>query len=164
MRRLWILFLYFVVVVGLFPTFLSAQDRVSMSSPVIRTNPDGISIAARFQGLQPGRSYRIGVGVKGQFPESEIEISRGDSPLPANLTDFVQGHTSNWWGVEQLSARGFQIDGSDLAGPSEELLLRVSVPRAATDQLENIYIFISRNYATDTWYLEDGVDLDQSYW
>lgn len=164
MRRSWILFLFLVAAATLFPTLLLAQDRVSMSAPVIRTGMEEISISARFQGLAPERSYRIGVGVKGQFPEAKIELARGDASFPVPLTDFVQGHTSNWWGVEQLSARGFQIEGSSVGGPAEELVLRISVPRAETDRLDNIYLFISRSYGTDTWYLEDGADLDESYW
>lgn len=164
MRRLWISCFPVVAVAALFQTLLPAQDRVSMSSPVIRTTVEGVSISARFQGLSPERRYRIGVGVKGQFPQAEIELSREDSPLPTNPTDFVQQHTGNWWGVEQLSARGYLIEGSKIGGPSEELLLRVSIPRAEADKLDHIYIFISRDYGSDTWYLEDGIDLDKSYW
>lgn len=164
MRRSWIPFLSFVAVAILFPTLLPAQDRVSMSAPVIRTSTGEVSISARFQGLNPERNYRIGIGVTGQFPESKIEIARDDTPVAASLDDFIQGHTSNWWGVEQLTARGFQLDGNDLGSASEELVLRISIPQAEADKLENIYLFISRNYGGKTWYLEDGADLDNSYW
>jgi hypothetical protein len=91
-------------------------------------------------------------------------VELGDTALSKSVTDFTQGYTSHWWGINELKSRGVSLSESDLPDQEQQLTFRVKLQREAADNFEKLYIFVSRDYGGDTWYLEDGVELDQSYW
>jgi hypothetical protein len=66
--------------------------------------------------------------------------------------------------MNELKSRGVSLAASDLPSAGQQLTFRVKLSRAAADNFEKLYIFVSRDYGGSTWYLEDGVELDQSYW
>lgn len=161
-----ILTLCFVAVFGMLlvsPTI--AQDRATMSAPVIRSSGDEIVFTVRFEGFAEGRSYRIGFGGKGEkAPNSQIELSVGDSKSTLESMDFVQGNTSGWWKIEELGAKGYTIEKSGIPAAGTALTFRVTVPRDVSDGYEKLYLFVSRDYGSGRWYLEDGSEIDKSDW
>jgi len=161
-------FLYFVVGALLFLTptgLLMAQDSATMSAPVVRTAEGQVIFTTQLQHFVPGNKYRIGIGgVGSSAPDATIELELGETALSKSATDFTQGYTSHWWGMNELKSRGVALADSDLPGEGQQLTFRVRLSREAADNFEKLYIFVSRDYGGSTWYLEDGVELDQSYW
>ena len=51
-----------------------------------------------------------------------------------------------------------------LPAAGDEGSLQITIPRASLENTEKIYIFVSKDYGSDTWYLEDGSELDKSFW
>lgn len=144
-----------------------SQDRASMSSPVVRSTGEEVVISARFQNFVPGNNYRIGVGVaRDQLPDLKVELLGDDATasLDNPSIDFVQGHTQNWWKVSQLVSRGYQISRTEASEPAGALTLRFTMTRDEADELDKLFVFICRNYGGETWYLEDGTEIDQSSW
>lgn len=158
------------VIVGtllfLTPTgLLLAQTSATMSAPVVRTAEGQVIFTTQLQNFVPGSKYRIGIGgVGNSAPDATIEVKLGETALSKATADFTQGYTSHWWGVDELKSRGIALSASDLPDSGQQLTFRVSIAREAADNFEKLYIFVSRDYGGDTWYLEDGVELDQSYW
>lgn len=135
-----------------------------MSAPVVRATGEEVQFTVHMQNLSEGRGYRLGLGAAGDSaPDVTVELMSGDSPVSIEATQFVQTNTSHWWGVPQVTAKGVQFEGAAVAG-AEDVTFRVSMSQEEADQYETLYIFVSRNYGSDTWYLEDGSELDQSYW
>ena len=152
----------------LFVMFLTfpvlGQDRVTMTSPVIRTTVDDIILSVDLTDFTAGNSYRLGFGAaKGQI-KARLQLVKGTEDVPVPQVDFVQGHTSSWWEVPQISVRGWSLEGANLPKPGEQLTFRVMISRADAKEITKVYLLISRSYGPDLWYLEDGVEMDQSMW
>ena len=153
------------VLLVMFLTFSAlGQDRVEMSSPVIRTTVEDIILSVDLTDFTAGNSYRLGFGTaKGQI-KARLQLTKGTEDVPFPKMDFVQGHTSTWWQVPQISARGWSLEGANLPKAGERLTFRVLISRADAKEITKIYLLISRSYGPDLWYLEDGVEMDQSMW
>jgi hypothetical protein len=153
--------LLFLTPVGL----LLAQDSATMSAPVVRTAEGQVIFTTHLQNFVAGSKYRVGIGgVGNSAPDATVEVELGEKPLSKSATDFTQGYTSHWWGMDQLKSRGIALTASELPESGQQLTFRVTLSREAANKFEKLYIFVSRDYGGDTWYLEDGVELDQSYW
>lgn len=144
---------------------LVAQDSATMSAPIVRTAEGQVIFSTHLQDFASDKKYRIGIGgVGNSAPDATIELELGGEALAKSTTDFTQGYTSPWWGMSELKSRGVALAGSDLPGQGQNLTFRVKIPRKVADNYDKLYIFVSRDYGGDTWYLEDGVELDKSYW
>ena len=154
----------FVLLVMFLAFPVLGQDRVEMSSPVIRTTVDDIILSVDFTGFSSGNSYRLGFGAaKGQV-KARLQLVKGTEDVPIPMMDFVQGHTDTWWSVPEISARGWSLEGANLPNADERLTLRVMIARADAKEITKVYLLISRDYGGGLWYLEDGVEMDQSMW
>lgn len=157
-----------VALFGLLAMFLTfpalGQDRVTMSSPVIRTTVDDIILSVDLTDFSAGNSYRLGFGAAKGPIKARLQLVKGTEDVPIPMMDFVQGHTSSWWEVPQISARGWSLKGDNLPGPGERLTFRVMISRADAKEITKVYLLISRSYGPELWYLEDGVEMDQSMW
>jgi hypothetical protein len=158
--------LFFATLLVLFlaaPVF--AQDRATMSAPVIRSSAEQVVITVRFEKLAPSRSYRIGLGAAGdQAPQATTTLTTNDKPVPIEATDFTQGNTSGWWKVDQLSCIGYVVSGPAVPAQGQSLLLQFKLPKAAADKFDKLFVFVSRDYGSQRWYLEDGTEIDKSDW
>ena len=155
---LFVLLVMFLTFPGL------GQERVEMTSPVIRTTVDDIILSVDFTGFSAGNSYRLGFGAaKGQI-KARLQLVKGTEDVPIPQMDFVQGHTSSWWEVPQISVRGWSLEGPNLPKTGERITFRVMISRADAKEISKVYLLISRSYGPDLWYLEDGVEMDQSMW
>ncbi len=136
-----------------------------MSAPIIRSTPDGVVFTVRFQNFGEGRSYRVGFGSQGKSaPEVTVELLKEEEPLSLTPIDFAQGNTSGWWGVDQVVSKGYALGPDGLPGEEEALTFRVTVPRESADRFEKLYLFVSRNYGGERWYMEDGSEIDKTDW
>lgn len=152
------------ILLVMFLTFPVLGQRVEMSSPVIRTTVDDIILSVDFTGFTSGNSYRIGFGAaKGQV-KARLQLVKGTEDVPIPQMEFDQGHTDSWWSVPKISARGWSLEGADLPKAGERLTFRVMIARADAKEISKVYLLISRDYGGDLWYLEDGVEMDQSMW
>lgn len=143
---------------------LQAQNRAVMEPPIIKGTSEDVSFTARFSMLNPEKTYHLGVATGGGSLEgATIELSQDGNPIQLDLMDFTQKHTSSWWGVPEVKARGFLVEGSTIT-PGGDLTLKFSISRAAADRLKMIYVFVAKKYGPDTWYLEDGTELSDEYW
>jgi hypothetical protein len=145
---------------------LLAQNRAAMSAPVIRPTPEGVTISAQFSNFVSEGEYRLGIAtVEGKpLTGAQVELIKGDQPLTRNPVDFDQGHTSGWWQVSKVSTRGFFLRGNDLPKEDERLTLRVTIPRDELRKHDKVFLLVARKYGETIWYLEDGQDVDKSYW
>ena len=138
-----------------------AQSRASMASPVVKGTPEEITIVARFSDFNADDEYRIGVGtIKSGLPSAQITLDKDDAAISASLSDFEQGYTGSWWGVDKVNLRGFQIPGP--AG--SDLTLKLVVPRAEAESAEKIYLLVAKKYGENVWYVEDGIELTKENW
>jgi len=156
----------FVAVLGmLIVSPAIAQDRATMSAPVIRASGDEVIFSVRFENFSPDRSYRIGFGAKGEaVPDVQVALSNEDRDLPLEPMDFSQGNTKGWWKIEQVGARGYTIGKSEIPEAGKALTFKVTVPRDVADNYDKVYLFVSRDYGSGRWYLEDGSEIDKSDW
>ena len=139
------------------------QGRATMSSPVIRTSKEVVFMIVKFSDFQPGNSYRIGLGGNGaDFNGAEIELTVGEQAGSSTLSNFEQGNTSGWWGVDSIQVRGYQL--GDSVAPDQELQMNIKLPLALAQQAGKIYLFVSRKYGENLWYLEDGIELTGQHW
>ncbi len=141
---------------------VQAQERVSMSAPIIRSTGEDLVFTVRFEGFVDGRSYRLGVAAAGAAPEATVELLKGASPLNLKAAEFVQENTKGWWGVDSIRALGYILGPADL--PDEPVTFRITIAREAADQLAKLYLFVSRDYGSGRWYLEDGTELADTDW
>jgi hypothetical protein len=142
-----------------------AQASASMTAPIIRSAEGSIRMSVHFTNFAPSSRYRIGLGIPGDVtPDVTLELHENETAVSKEPVDFIQKNTNHWWGVPQIAARGFALSASDLAGEGKELVFRMSIPRESAEKAGKLYIFISRDYGANTWYLEDGSELDESNW
>jgi hypothetical protein len=158
--------LVLVTVVLCFSLFLVAQDRATMSAPVIRAMPEGnVAFSAQFSDLAANGEYRLGFGTAtGKVNGAKIEILKNGTPVNSQVSDFEQGYCSNWWNINKVSMQGISLSGSAIPDKDDKLMLRVTVPKAELEKFQKVYMLVSRKYGTDVWYIEDGVEMNESYW
>lgn len=162
--KTWILFSAVLLVFFLAGPVL-AQGRATMSAPVIRSTAEQVVITVRFENLDASRSYRIGLGDAGdKAPATEAKLTKNDQPVPIETTDFTQGNTSGWWKVDELSCRGYVVSGPAVPAEGQSLLLQFTMPKAVADAYSKLYVFVSRDYGSSRWYLEDGTEIDKADW
>jgi len=158
--------LFTVLAICLFSMFfatLSAQG-VTMGSPVVRIVEGSVLISVRADQFNAGDNYRIGVGVVGETPlAAEMTFTKGAETID-EVVEFTQGFTAHWWNVDQIVCKGLELSGDMLPAAGEEGNLQIKIDRDALEGKEKIYIFVSKDYGSDTWYLEDGSELDKSFW
>lgn len=136
----------------------------TMGSPIIRIVEGNVIVNVRLETFTAGDKYRIGVGVAGETALlAEMTFTKGGSSV-GEVTEFTQGFTAHWWDVEQIICKGIELTGDMLPADGEEGVLQITIPRDNLASLERIYIFISKDYGSATWYLEDGSELDKSFW
>lgn len=146
--------------------FLAAQDRATMSPPVIRAMPEGnVSFSAQFSDFAPNGEYRVGFGpATGKLAGLKLEVLKDGTAISLPMASFDQGYASNWWNISKVALQGFQVAGGNLPDKSGKLTLRVTVPKAELDKVKKVYLLVSRKYGEDVWYIEDGTEMDESYW
>jgi hypothetical protein len=156
-----ILLIVFLAIFLSAPIF--AQAGASMTAPVVRNMEGQVVVTTRVTGFSSGGKYRIGIGCVGaNAPKANVEaLKNGDQPLSLEAKNWVQSNTKDWWQVEPVQSIGIYIGPSDIP---EEVLFRISIAKEDADQHEKMYIFVSKDYGSDTWYLEDGVELEKKYW
>lgn len=160
-----LLLLILIAAATLVLTVSLAAQSATMSAPIVRTAEGQVIFTVRVENLEEGNQYRLGLGFPTDTaPEATVELSIEDSPVNLSPASFAQDNTSNWWGVSKLASRGFNLTPSDLPRQGEALTFRASVPKDTADQFEKLFIFISRDYGSNTWYLIDGSELSNSYW
>lgn len=142
-----------------------AQGSVTMSPPVLRSTAEGVTFTARFSDFSPGSEYRIGVGTTGdKINNLQLELLRGDAARPVPMSTFTQGHTAQWFQVNEIVMNGFVLLGPEVPGPGEEIVLKASVPRSEADRLQKMFVIVAKKYGADVWYIMDGSEMDKSYW
>lgn len=165
MKRNVILLITVACLTLLFAGPLLAQDRATMSAPIIRSSGEDVVFTVRFEKFAAGRVYRVGFGVKSDKAiDAKVELLKGDSPVSVAPSDFEQGNASGWWGLDKVMSKGFVLEPAQLPPAGENLVFRVTAPRDALEQFEKVYIFVSRDYGSSRWYLEDGSEIDSSDW
>ncbi|MBI4444841.1 MAG: hypothetical protein HY645_02930 [Acidobacteria bacterium] len=145
--------------------FLLAQERASMTAPVVKSTSEAVVLTTRFNDLSAGKDYRVGIGVAGTVLSNvKVELLKNDTTLDKAAVSFDQGYTSNWWNVDKVSVQGFVLSETDLPAKDEKLGMRVTVPRSEVSKFKKLFVLLARKYDSERWYLEDGVELDESYW
>lgn len=143
---------------------LFAFQRAAMEPPVVRGTEDQVAMTARFSGFVADGEYRLGFGVDGTYPSAaKIELTRDGEPVSWEFSDFSQGFTSSWWGVDKLTSKGVVLSGDQVPREGQNVTMRVSLPRDAADSLGKLYVFIAKKYGPN-WYLEDGAELTREHW
>lgn len=158
--------IFSVLVLCLFSICLTPLmgQGATMGSPVVRIVENDVRISVRLENFNAEDSYRIGVGVAGETaPSADMTLTVGANTV-GEVTEFIQGFTAHWWDVEQIAAKGLVLSGENLPASGEEGSLQITIPRDSLENTEKLYIFISKDYGSETWYLEDGSELDQSFW
>ena len=137
---------------------------VTMSSPVVRIVEGSVMISLRMETFNAGDKYRIGVGVAGETAlPVEMTFTKGADSF-GETTEFTQGFTAHWWNVDQIICTGLELSGDMLPAEGGEGAVQIAIPRSSLENKEKIYIFVSKDYGSETWYLEDGSELDKSFW
>lgn len=148
-----------------FPWSLLGQGRASLSAPVLKAEPEGITFTTRFSQFVSGNDYRIGVGTDGEeITDAQFELSQGDSVLSKELFSFRQGFAKAYFNVEEILVRGFFFPASELPAAGEQLTLKVTMPRTEADRLKRLFIIITKQFGPDTWYIMDGAEINDSHW
>lgn len=164
MKNLRALAVFSLVFSLVFP-LVWTQDRASMTAPVVKPTPEEVVMTVRFNDFNAGNEYRIGVGTAtAKIPNVKIELLKNDAPISKNLASFEQGFAQHWWNIDKVVSQGFALTAPDFPKQDEKLSMRVTVPKAEADKLKKIYLFISKKYAEDRWYIEDGVELTDAHW
>ncbi len=145
--------------------FLSGQDRATMSAPVIRATPEGVTFSASFTDLSPGGEYRLGLATAGgKLTGSKVELLKNGTAIQLQPTDFDQNYTSNWWNVPKVTVHGFSLAGTNVPAKTDKLTLRVTVSKEELDKQKKVYMLVARKYGEGVWYLEDGVEMNETNW
>lgn len=144
--------------------FLEGQDRPSLTAPVLKAEPETISFTTRITNLAPGSDYRIGVGAPTDIQGGTFEVANGDAVLPMEPAAFKQGYATAYFEMDAIPALGYLFSSTDLPGPEEAIVLKVSVPREEADRLERIFIFVSKQFGPTTWYIMDGAEINNTHW
>lgn len=144
---------------------LWAAGRVAMSTPILKSSPDEITVTTSFSAFDPASEYRIGIGTAGNSMEKgQIDLLKEDQPVSKSLQTFKQGYTSSWFQVDSLEVQGFFLAGQDLPGNQQRVTLKVTLPRQEAERLHRFFIVIAKKYGPDTWYLEDGTEVNETHW
>ena len=149
----------------LLPAVSSLAQRASMESPIVKTSSEQVTFTAGFSSFEPEAEYRIGVGTGGASLEKatiQFETENGEA-LRVGLVDFKQGHTSSWFDVPEIAARGF-IRSGDILSAGRRIILKFSIPRRDADAIKKIYVFVAKRYGPETWYLEHGAEVNDEHW
>ena len=161
MRR----FLFVTFLCLSFPWSGLGQGRATLSSPVLKTEPDAIIFTTRFSSFVAGNDYRIGVGTTGdELAGAQFELSKDGSPVSRELFSFRQGFSSAYFNVDEIQVQGFFLPSSDLPAAEEEITLKVIVPRSAAEKAKRLFIIITKQFGPDTWYIMDGAEINDSHW
>jgi len=143
---------------------LLAQDRPSMTAPVLKSEADTITFSTRFSTFSAGKSYRIGVGSTEEALENaEIELLKAGNPFSKEPENFRQEFASGYFEVEEVVAKGYVFAADELTS-EDELTLRVALPRSEADRLKRIFVLVSQDFGRDRWYIMDGAELNESHW
>jgi len=145
------------------PGLLFSAQRASMDAPVVRGAPDEVIVSARFTQFVSGSEYRVGVGASGDLAGLTMTLDQEGTVVSADITSFDQ--PQSWWSdAGQLKAKGFLLQDSELPPTGEALSLKVTVPRASADAAGAFFIFVAKRYGPNTWYLEDGSEINDTHW
>jgi len=146
--------------------FVAAQDRAVMSAPVIRAMPEGnVSFSAQFSDFASNGEYRVGFGpANGKLEGIKLELLKDGNPVSLQETSFEQGYASNWWNISKVSVQGFHLTGPNVPQQNQKLTFRVTVPKTELDKHKKVYMLIARKYGEDVWYIEDGAEMDETFW
>ncbi len=147
-----------VVLTALTVSLLAAE----MSVPILKTTPELISVTTSFSAFEPGAEFRIGVGASGPMDNLEITLKEEGDDVPLGIVDFKQGYMSSWFEVDEVEAKGYTL-GSKFSG-DRRVTMKVTFPRPVADRLGKFYVFVSKKYGPNIWYLEDGSEIDKSNW
>ncbi len=135
-----------------------------MTAPVIKTSTEEVTFSTEFSDFVPGADYRLGVGTAGPKLTVKLELLKNEVAVEKATFTFVQGFTSSWWDVERVSVQGFALSRAELPRKGEKLRLKVSLSREHANQHKKIYVLVARKYGASRWYIEDGVEMDDSLW
>ena len=139
--------------------------RAEMSTPILRTSPGEISLTTSFSGFESGSEYRIGIGVVGQTARNlQLNLLKNNNQISRSVEAFHQGYTSTWFNVESVQLQGYRVAGADLPASDGRLTLKITLPREEADRLGKFFIIVAKNYGADTWYLEDGSEVNKTHW
>ncbi len=139
--------------------------RAVMSTPILKTSPDEISVTTSFSGFEPESEYRIGIGMVGQPSEKvQLNLLKNDNRVSKSVEAFNQGYTSTWFEVDSVQLQGFRVAGPDLPGSDGRLTLKITLPRDEADRLGKFFIIVAKNYGSDTWYVEDASEVNETHW
>jgi len=145
--------------------FLSGQDRATMSAPVIRATPEGVTFSASFSDFAPGGEYRLGIATAaGKLGSSKVELLKNGTAIQLQPVDFDQNYTSNWWSVPKVSVHGYTLSGNNVPAKTDKLTLRVTLSKDELDKQKKVYLLVARKYGENVWYLEDGVEMNEANW
>lgn len=154
-----------IALFGLLSSPLFAQPRASMSAPVIKSTVESVTITTDFNNFVAGEEYRVAIATMGvKLPKTKIELSRGGQSLSLKPTTFNQGYADSWFGADSVLAKGFFLKASELPPRGEKVTFRVIIPRSEAKLLKKAFIFVARQYGPQTWYIEDGSEMDDTYW
>ncbi len=139
---------------------LTAAAAATMSVPVIRSAAETIAISTRLTEFADV-AHRVGVSC-GACDLSQIKIELTvDGGVAQNADqNFSQGTSKMWFGVEPLESRGFFFEGK----PGENLALKVELPRQVADEGGPFYIFASKNFGQNIWYIVAGEAIRKGDW
>lgn len=139
---------------------LTVAAAATMSVPVIRSGVETIAITTRLTEFAD-EAHRVGVSCGNcDLSQIKIELTVDGGPVRSAGQNFSQGTSRIWFGVEPLESRGFFFDGK----PGENLVLKVEVPRQIADEGGPFYLFASKNFGKDIWYIVAGESIRQSDW
>lgn len=136
-----------------------------MSTPIIKSSTDEISVTASFSDFEPGKDYRIGCGTAGpNFQAAKFFLTKDGSKWTRSLESYDQGFTSSWFEVDKVNSQGYILASSDLPGSGERLTFKITLDRNEAENLGKFYMFIARKYGPDTWYVIDGYEINKKHW
>ncbi|MEE8349694.1 MAG: hypothetical protein V3R94_09000 [Acidobacteriota bacterium] len=148
-----------------FPGFVLGQGRATLSSPVLKTEPDAITFTTRFSTFVDGNDYRIGVGTSGdELTGAQFELSQGGSALSKELFSFSQGFAKAYFDLDEIQVQGFFFPSAELPSAGEELVLKVVVPRSEAEKAKRLFIIVTKQFGPDTWYIMDGAEINDTHW
>ncbi|HSR51848.1 MAG TPA: hypothetical protein VLV83_13545 [Acidobacteriota bacterium] len=155
---------FLIILLAAAALVLAAAGRAEMAAPILKTSTEEIVVTASFTSFDPESNYRIGVGSPAKtINDYQMTLEQSEKPLPVRESTFTQGYLSAWFGLEEIPAKGFVFSGSDLT-PDVRVQLQITMPRAEADRLNRFFIFVAKDYGSDTWYLEDGSEIRKENW
>jgi len=162
MRKLGLLAFLWVIFTA---SLVGQANRVALSAPILKADPDQISFTTRFSSFISGSDYRLGVGTTGDEIEGiEVELTQGDTALSKKLVSFHQGFASAYFEVEEILVQGFLFSSADLPGEGEEVALKVTIPRVEAERLGRLFIIVTKQFGPDRWYIMDGAEINDTHW